>query len=410
MSPKIRLLMLAGTAVAASSANAQSLDQTREYAAEVLADAEQRTSLLGASAHHANFGFTSADGTATLNISGGHQTRYTLNSRDDNGGAQDEIETGFSNGFTLLQFDGSVVSPDTTYKLQMYVNDSGNFMLREAYLAHNFGNGTSGMVGQLVVPTTRESMNQDSFNNQRIERSVTDMVFGAGLTQGVALSHTNDENSWRFTGVFNDGANTANTVFNSAAEAEWGLTFRGDYAFEGTVDPFYNNIRNIGTSGEDAMIAGGYFHIQQSNMPVVTTIIAAGADFVMASKDGWNVFAAGHLRDVDAGGGSSFLDLGLNLQGGMFISEQTEIFAGWDCVNPDDDRAGDADPFNTITVGANHYPFAGNHNVVLSAGISIFLDATTETGGLVSQSTSAGLLTDTEGGQVSVMGQAEVTF
>jgi hypothetical protein len=403
--------MLAGTAIAASSVNAQSLDQTREYAAEVLADAEQRTSLLGASAHHANFGFTSADGTSTLNISGGHQTRFTINARDDNSGAQDEFETGFSNGFTLIQFDGSIVSPDTTYELQMYVNSSGNFMLRNAILAQDFGNGTSGWVGQFVVPTTRESMQQDQFHNQRIERSVTDMVFGAGLTQGVGMSHTNEENTWRVSGSFNDGAGTANTAFNSGAESEFGITVRGDFAFEGSVDPFYDNLRNFGTTGDDAMVAGGYFHIQQTQSPSDTTI-AAGADFLMASKDGWNVFAAGHLRDTEigAGGDDSFLDLGLNLQGGMFIDEQTEIFAGWDCVNPDDDRAGDSDPFNTVTVGVNHFPFAGSQAVMISGAVVVFVDATTETGGLVSSSPSAGLLTDTEGGQVAVVGQAQLTF
>ncbi len=410
MSPKIRLLMLAGTAVAASSANAQSLDQTREYAAEVLADAQHRTSLLGASARNANFGLTSANGDSTLNFSGGHQSRYTFTLRDDNSGAQDEIESGFSNGLTLIQLDGSVVSPDTTYEIQMYVNDSGGFMLRNAFLHQDFGNGTSGWVGQFVAPVTRESMQQDQFRTQRIERSVTDMVFGAGVIQGVALSHTDSENTWRVTGSFNDGAGTANTAYNSPLEAEFGITVRGDFAFEGTVDPFYDTIRNFGTGGDDAMILGGYFHIQQSEDPS-TTLIQGGADFLMASKDGWNVYAAGHLRDFDPGGGAdNVLDMGLNVQGGMFIDEQTEIFAGWDCVNPDSDRPGEADPFNTITVGVNHFPFAGSQAVKLSGGIIIFVDATTDSGGLVSQSTDAGLLTDTEGGQVSIMGQAQVTF
>ena len=87
MSPKIRLLVTAGTAFAATAVSAQSLDQTREYAAEVMADAQQRTSLLGSSAaHHSQFGLTSADGSSTLNFSGWHQTRYTLTFLDDAGG------------------------------------------------------------------------------------------------------------------------------------------------------------------------------------------------------------------------------------------------------------------------------------------------------------------------------------
>ncbi|RNC80507.1 MAG: hypothetical protein ED559_01465 [Phycisphaera sp.] len=414
MSPKIRLMVMAGTAFAASAATAQSLDQTREYAAEVMADAQQRTSLLGSSAaHHSQFGLTSADGSSTLNFSGWHQTRYTITALDDNGGAQDDFETGFSTPDTRLIFDGSVASPDTTYKIEIYINQNGSFGLMDAYLAHDFGNGNSGWVGQFTAPVNRETFQEDN-QTQKIERSIQDAVFSAGQIQGAAFSHTDEGNTWRITGAFHDGANTADSPYNAANDGDWAVTARGDFAINGQVDDYFSTLRKVGTGHEDAMIVGGYFHIQQNaDQPGSSdvTLIQAGADFLMDSGEGWNVYAAGNLRHTDADAApDEFLDLGLIIQGGYFVSEGTEVFAAWDCVNPDDDRAGDADPFNTVAVGVNHFPFANSQAVKLSAQVNIFIDATTETGGLVSQNTNAGLLTDTEGGQVSVLGQAQVTF
>ena len=413
MSPKIRLLMLAGTALATTAASAQNLDQTREYAAEVMADAQQRTSLLGSSsAPVSQFGLTSGDGSSTLNISGWHQSRYTLTILDDDGGAQDDFETGFSTPDTTFIFDGSVVSPDTTWKIEVTIDETGGFNLKDGYLAHDFGNGTSGMVGQWTSLLTRETMNEDN-QIQFIERTITDSVFSGGQTQGAAVSFTDEGNSYRVSVAFSDGTNTAGTPYNAPNDGDWAFTVRGDIAFEGTVDPYYATTR-LFPGAENAMILGGYFHVQDSpDQPGADdiTVIQAGVDFIMNNTNGWNVFAAGHLASVDDDtAADEFLHLGLVLQGGYFVADNTEIFGGWDMVIPDDDSGADADPFNTLTVGVNHFPFAGTQAIRLAAQVSVFLDATTETGGLVSESTNNGLLTDAEGGQVSVMGMAQVTW
>lgn len=411
MSPKIRLFLMAGTAVA-STAGAQSLDQTRAYAAEVMADAQQRTSLLGAQTPDASqFGLSSPDGSSTLNFSGWIQTRYNLNLRDDDGGAQDDFESGFSVPDVTLRYHGHVVSPDTTYKIEMVIDSVGDSSLKDAYIAHDFGNGTSGMVGQFTAPVTRETMQEDNFT-QKIERSVVDGIFSAGQVQGAALSFTDEANQYRVTVGFHDGANTAGTPFNASNDGDWALTARGDVAFQGTVDPYYAALRQL-PGGEDALILGGYFHIQQNaNQPGVTQVdlIQAGLDFLVDNSNGWNFYAAGHLRNTDVDGFDEVTDLGLLVQGGYFVTDDTEIFGAWDCVLPDSDRPGDSDPFNTLAVGVNHFPFAGTQAVKLSGQVNIFIDATTETGGLVSPNTDAGLLFDNEGGQVNIMGQAQLTF
>ena len=422
MSPKIRLMILAGTALATGVASAQSLDQTREYAAEVVADAQQRTSLLdSAQGSNAQFGLTSDDGSSTLNFSGWHQTRYAITIRDDAGNAdEDDLETGFFTPDTRLIFDGSVVSPDTTYKIELYFDSNGDVGLMDAFLNHDFGNGTAGRIGQFTAPVTRESMVEDN-QLQTIERTPTDWVFSAGQVQGAAISFTDEANSYRVTGSLNDGARTGNSPYNAFTSPDTvpgddggiAITVRGDMAFEGTVDPYFATTRLM-PGGENAMILGGYIHFEQS--PDVgdngdTSLIAAGVDFLMDNGNGWNFFAAGHLQSIDSdAAGDDFLNLGLVLQGGYFVSENTEIFGSFDMVIPDDDLAADADPFNTLQVGVNHFPFQGSQAVKLSAGVTIFIDAQTETGGLVMPNSDAGLLADSEGGQVTAMGQAQVSF
>lgn len=421
MSPKIRLMILAGTALATGVANAQSVDQTREYAAEVMADAQQRTSLLGSAAgSNAQFGVTSADGTSTLNWSGWFQTTYTVSIMDDNGGADDDFESGFQTPDTRLIFDGTVVSPDTSYKIEIYVDESGNFGLMDAYLAQDFGNHTSGWVGQFTAPVTRESMVEDN-NLQTIERTPTNWFFGAGQVQGAAFSMTDEANSYRVTGSFNDGAGTGDTPYNTLAgggdglggDGDWSFTFRGDLALEGEVDPYFATTRQL-PGGQNAMIVGGYVHFQGSpEAPgaVDSTVIQAGADFLMDNNEtGWNVFVSGNLRSTDSDGNADeFLDLGLVVQGGYFATPNTEIFGSWDILIPDEDRlGGNADPFNTIAVGVNHFPFDGTQAVRLTGQVTIFLDTPAETG-IVGMNTNAGLLS-TSDSSVAAQGLAQVSF
>ncbi|HED54108.1 MAG TPA: hypothetical protein ENJ00_07895 [Phycisphaerales bacterium] len=423
MSPKIRLLVTAGTALAANAATAQSLDQTREYAAEILADAQQRTSLLGAAAQPTSgsgLGITSPDGTASINLTGWSQTRYYITFRDDGDGGSgvDDFETGFFMPDTRLRANGSVVSPDTTFRIEFSFDAGGNVVLFDAFLAQDFGNGMSGAVGQWKAPATREFL-QDANLTQKIGPSVTDSVFAAGRVQGVAASWTDEGNTWRFTAGFSDGAASANTPYNSGADGDWAFTARGDFAFDGTVDSHAVQIRQIGTGGEQTTILGGYFHAQQNaNMPGVSqvTLIQGGIDFIYDSPDGWNFFGAGHVRMTDNDAFTDeFTDLGLVLQGGYFVNDQTEIFGAYDMVIPDSNRedvfGGTADPFNTVTVGVNHFPFPGSQAVKISAEVKVFIDSLSETGNLVNGNTNVGLLSpDPEGGQITAGGQAQVSF
>ena len=95
-----KLVMLAGVALCmGTSAFAQqsNTDEIRSVVAEMLADAETRSSLLSAgdAGHDGRF-FIAGDG-FRLNVGGHIQFRYIANFRDDRPG-QDDFESGFQTG------------------------------------------------------------------------------------------------------------------------------------------------------------------------------------------------------------------------------------------------------------------------------------------------------------------------
>ncbi len=418
----IRLVLLAGMASAAGAVNGQTLDETRGYAAELLADAEQRTSLLGAptSAWRGdNFTIANAEGTFLLNISAYNQTRLNANFRDDEATgtfANDGFESGFNQPRTRIILDGNVVNPDTFYRIEFgfdnsdNTSDSGMGKLLDAYFGHRYSSGLEVTLGQRKVDLLR-SFNQASNMNQLIEGTVVESVFNPGRSQGIFVAYEGEQGNWRYTGAFTDGAATQNTDFTTnPPEGDWAVTSRFDFAVQGDMAAFADSVRQY-PGADGATILGANIHIQEgANAPLVQRayLIQWGGDIIFQSPDGWNIFAEFVGRYTDTEGSPTFNDFGIAVQGGFFIDDQTEIAAAWDIVSPDDDRGADVSEFNTLQANVNYWPFAGSRAVKFSGGVIIFLDNPSETGGLVSQNTWLGLLGSSEDGQLAITGQGQI--
>ena len=124
---KVTTLMLAAGLAAAAPAFAQtSTDTVRAQVAEMMADAETRSSLLAAgdAGHDGRF-FIAGDG-FRLNIGGQIQFRYVLNFRDDENNGDD-----FSNGFqtrrTKLDFNGEIRNDWFFRVLGAFDREGGSF-------------------------------------------------------------------------------------------------------------------------------------------------------------------------------------------------------------------------------------------------------------------------------------------
>ncbi|MEO1535596.1 MAG: porin, partial [Planctomycetota bacterium] len=352
----IRLVLLAGMASAAGAVNGQTLDQTRGYAAELLADAEQRTSLLGAPTSAwtgNNFQIGNADGTFVLNLSAYNQTRLNANISDDSA-TSDGFESGFNQPRTRLIFDGNVVNPDTFYRIEIgFDSDGGGFStagsgtgsLLDAYFGHRFASGLTVTLGQRKVDLLR-SYNQASNRDQLIEGTTVGTAFAVGRSQGLFFSYEGEQGNWRYTGAFTDGAATQNSDFTAnPPEGDWAVTSRFDFAVDGDMNAFSDSVR-LFPGGDGATIVGGGIHIQEgANAPGVqrSFLIQYGGDIIFQSPDGWNIFAEFVGRYTDVEGSPSFNDFGVAVQGGFFVNEQTEIAGAWDILLPDDDRGANVD-------------------------------------------------------------------
>jgi hypothetical protein len=390
-------LSLGGQAWAQSAA-----DDQRAHAAELLADAAGRTSQLA-----------QADRRFSVDVHGYFQFRYNWNRRDEVPAGTEDNTIGFQMARTRLNVSGNIVNEDWGYFIQFGADPDGDIFLEDAYGTFRYEGGWQVQFGQFRLPFSREGLVGDQYQ-LGAERSVTGSIFDAGRTQGLQFGFAGD--AFRFAGSFNDGVHASNTDFGTET-ADWALSGRlefkwaGDWAQARDLTSFTNSdffgmfgvAAHWQTGGDTATLGGG------------TT---SGDDLLLATADlsiegnGWNVFGAVYYSALDVDGGGSFDDLGFVVQGGLFITPQTEIFGRYDMVMPDSGWTNDED-FSTITVGLNHYFVPESHAAKLTIDLQWFLDAPTENdvvNALAAGNTQVGLLADNGDNQWNLRAQLQILF
>ena len=395
-------------------------DEVRATVAQMLADAETRSSLLSAgdAGHDGKF-FLAGDG-FRLNVGGYLQFRYVLNFRDDSN--VDDFQSGFQARRTRLVFDGKI-NRDWDFRIMTdFSRSSGDQELKDAYVRYNFPTGWKLKWGQFKLPLLREELVPDTFQ-LAADRSITNQAFTQERSQGVELER--EFESWRFAVAFSDGLNSQNTDFTGSGEdtskfkvkgeADWAVTGRADFLFAGNWGQFKDFTSPRGS--DFAAMLGVAAHYQQSEntrtpADVDRDTLQYTADLSLKG-DGWNAFGAfiGRYSKLKSLGGADpdFNDFGVVVQGGVRVGENSELFARWDALFFDSDRNLADDNFNFLTAGYNHYFAAHAAKFTLDA-----VYAFEKTGPLTSlgilKDTGVGLLGDTEDGEVVVRGQFQLMF
>ena len=402
-----------GSACLAQSA--ASTDEIRATVAEMLSDAETRSSLLSAgdSGHDGKF-FVAGDG-YRLNIGGNTQFRYLANFRDDRAG-QDDFESGFEMRYAQLHFGGTI-NKDWIYHVQgNFDRDGGGFELEDAYAGHVFSNGWVALAGQVKAPLLRETL-MDNWHQLAVESSVAEQFFGGGRTQAVALAKEAED--WSFAFAVSDGAhadNTPFTSFNGVSEADYSLTPRFQYKFAGDWKQFKDFTSPRGSNY--AAMLGGAVHWQQSrntSSPTDTDVdVFRYTIDASIEGDGWNFFGAFYGQYVDtrslAADPDALNDLGGVIQGGVMVSDKAEIFARWDAIFVDEDRNFADDNMHFVTLGMNYY-FAGHAAKFTLDGVIALNDTSSLfTPGVLPDPNATGLLGDTEEGEVVIRAQFQLMF
>jgi hypothetical protein len=395
MSRTKSLLWIAGAALGlGASAMAQnSLDQSRSYSNELLADAAGRTSALAETPR-----------TFTVDVHGFLQFRYLWTQLDDDN-LDDDTANGFQTTRTVLTVSGNIINENWGYFVRFNFDEGGSATLEDAYGTYKMDNGWNLMWGQFKLPILREELVDDKFQ-LTAERSAMNSVFTQGRSQGVQIGYEGE--SFRFMGAFSDGIRAANSDYTSGAEADFALTGRVEFKWAGD----WKQARDMTSfPGADYFgMVGGALHYQSGG----DTIGTSDTDLWMATIDatmegaGWNVYAAGVITSIDPNVGSDFQDMGFLIQGGFFVAPQWELFGRYDVTIPDDDRTGNDDNFSAITLGVNHYVVPESHVAKATIEFIYFLDDPSQS--IVPTSTLTPLIPTASDSEWSILGQFQLVF
>jgi hypothetical protein len=337
-------------------------------------------------------------------IGGRVQFRYYANYRDEQPDDAEDWTTGFQLRRTRVNFRGTLPA-EFSYYLELDFNRVGAPSLLDIYGEHTFTGGWRVRFGQFVLPMLRERGVSDSMQ-LAVERSILNDVFEPDYVQGVMLA--NEWDMFRFSATFSDGFRTRASDIDDPREADWALTWRGEFRFGGT----WARVRDFTSwRGEEFVaLVGGGLHGQSGGDTVATLdrdLIQYTAD-VSLKGSGWNAFAAFIGRRTELPD-ANFDDLGFIVQAGIFLTEQTELFGRYDIVMPDDDRPAGED-FATITAGLNYYIVPRSHALKLTGDVMYFLDRQSEAASLVAPNTGQGLLASDDRGQFVIRMQMQLVF
>lgn len=419
-------LTMGGAAIAEQAAWSANVDEVRALVAEMMSDAQTRSSLLqsGSTAgHDGKFFLASPDGNFRLNVSGQMQFRYYASFLDDDTPNVDDFEPGFEMRRTKLTFAGNIFDPNMFYEVTgAFSRNNGNFGLENAFFGYDWDSGFSARAGQFKAPFLREELVSSKYQ-LAVDRSVLNEEFNQDYSQGIELSYKKDWFGGYF--AFTDGFGSRNTNFQ-ADPADIALTARAEILMAGDWSQFKDFTSQRGS--EFAAMLGAAVHYEMAPdvdgnprpwfLPYTLDISVEG--------DGWNVFGAfvGQHSDNDLPGaaGVDADDFGFVVQGGFYFTDDMELFARYDLIIPDDDRAAN-DNFNTITAGVNYY--IHGHAAKLTVDVAYYIDATTGSDlgniGAVSSNnavngpatggnTGIGMLASGEEGQFTIRGQFQLLF
>lgn len=385
------------TASHANSTDISSPDDVRAIVAEMLSDAESRSSLLG----------VSTSDTTDLKVGGYFQFRYSANFTDDDSTADDSFESGFSFPRTRLVFKGTV-HENIDFVIIPFAGASGDFGVLDASATFRFDDSPwSIKVGQFKLPLWREWLLTER-HNQVVERSVATHVFASIYSQGVQANYQGENFRWNLT--FSDGIRAINTGFTNPGEADWAFTSRAEFLMGGSWKQ-HGDLSSLGNS-EGSGLLGVAIHYQgeTENFRGVdaNSVLQYTIDYSREGEN-WNWFGGFIGRHIElAGDGDDIDDFGFLTQAGVFVSDNTELVARYSALLPDDDAAGD-DVFNTVTVGVNHY--LHGHAAKFTFDVVYYIDSiqdSTMTG--LTQSELFTLLDSGDDGQVALRAQFQIVF
>lgn len=351
------------------------------------------------------------DAPAPIKIGVQVQARYDLNGRDDDSTAlaspDDDLTTGFSIRRAKVEMSAAVTDTVSAQMVIAFDRSTGEAGLENAFASWDLSDAVELRVGQFKLPFLREEL-VSSKRQLMAERSSMNETFNQDFSQGVQLGYAAD--AWRASAAFSDGFGSRNTAFNEADEADYALTARAELRFGDASWAQFDQFTSFRGAAQGGMLGvAGHFESRGDTNPADEDdgdVSSLTADLSWLG-DGWNASGAVVYRHSDDGA-DSFSDYGAVVQGGLFVSDQTELFARWSAVFADSGRGATGEDYSDLTLGLNRYLVPESHAAKFTLGVTYSFDATAES--IVQTSTGHNLLSDSEDGQIGVTAQLQVLF
>lgn len=358
----------------------QRANEIRALVADVVADADSRTSLLQSSMTGGwNNGFilTAPDGSFRLKVGGQLQQRYVYNHQGDS--PSDDNRSGFEVRRARLLLSGHIIDSTWQYDIQIAANRSGgDFMLEDAgWIQKDFGEGWKLRVGQFKAPFMREEM-LSSIRMLAVERSLINSQFSAGNVQGAQVSWGDD--SFRAYGMLHDGSGTANTAW-SAEDTEYALTGRVEWLIDGEWGNFIDYHSFPDESSGLLLGAAVNYSVDEYGTTFAMGPPPRGNDMevenfgftvdAMVDFGGASIGGAIVYRNLQTDTGADFnLDqFGFYIRGGVFVTDDVQIYAQYEWGDVD---VSGIEDLSVITLGATK--FWAKHNLKWQSDIGYGLN------------------------------------
>jgi hypothetical protein len=290
--------------------------------------------------------------------------RYEYNHREDDGTGSSRNQQGFHNTATRINFRGSLYD-EFGYWVRLNADEFGADPSIDAAMGiWRIKDSTTLVFGQFPNLLTREQgIPLDKLMVQ--ESSPTNFTFDPFAYKGLMLAYHRPRIILR--GIINDGYRSLSNSFFSEPSADWAIAGQIVGMVVGDQDD-WNRFNNFTSrSGSDfAWQFNVAFHLQQGDSNLdpdggSSDDLFLGILESSIEGDGWNFYTSAYYRrtepitDISADN-FGVSDMGLVLQGGVWVASKYEAYSRFDITAPDNDRLTDGDDFRTFTVGANYYP------------------------------------------------------
>ena len=387
----------------------------RAYAAELLADADARTSLLapGEASYDPGRGVGITSGDTALHVRFFQDFRYIGSFRGVSGaGGAADTTTGFQNAHTRVRFQADL-GPDVSGVIQLEAADPSSSMgavgLLDGYIDYRLNDDLSVRIGQFKHPLLASYYMVSPAHVLTVDRSLVSDFFATGRQQGVQFTWTADD--VQILGSLSDGIKTSNTDITSGSEADFAVTGRVNWKLAGD---WSDLTHTTSFQGDDESVYVGGAVLYQSGGNTNGTADEDLAIFTLDGTwrgDGWNVRGEAVAYHLDASGGPEFTHYGLNAQGGLFIAPDVEVFASWDSLILDDNAAPIIhDVQNFVTLGGRWFPFGESYSAVVVADTVIALEETANLTSFSAIGVPPSYLPNTKQGLFGDTGTGEVAF